>query len=111
MRGKLREKPRRNGRSELFIDYYPPVWNPQTQKFIRQENLKLYLINKPTSAFEKGQNAVSRKIAEKIYLERMKALMLEEGKSSRYFADQYGIALDNAVAQCVSAAKMADLVG
>jgi len=80
MRGKLREKPRRNGKSVLFIDYYPPVWNPQTQKFIRQENLKLYVIDKPATAFEKNQNAVNREIAEKIYLKRMKALMLEEHK-------------------------------
>lgn len=80
MRGTLREKQRRNGRSVLYIDYYPPVWNPQTQKFVRQENLKLYIIDKPTTAFEKAKNAVNREIAEKIYLKRMKALMLEEHK-------------------------------
>lgn len=80
MRGKLRENPRRNGRRVLFIDYYPPVWNPQKQKFIRQENLKLYIIEKPATLFEKNQNMVNREIAEKIYLKRMKSLMLEEHK-------------------------------
>jgi len=80
MRGKLRQQPRRNGRSVFFIDYYPPVWNPQTQKLVRQENLKLYIIDKPSTALEKSQNDINREIAEKIYLKRMKALMLEEHK-------------------------------
>ena len=80
MRGKLREKKLRNGRKGFYIDYYPPVWNPQTQRFTRQENLKLYIIEKPANSFEKSQNDVSKEIAEKIYLKRMKSLMLEDHK-------------------------------
>jgi hypothetical protein len=29
---KLREKPLSNGRSSLYLDYYPPITNPQTSK-------------------------------------------------------------------------------
>jgi integrase len=80
MKGKLREKQLRNGRKGLYIDYYPPVWNPQTQRFTRQENLKLIIIEQPVNDFEKKQNLLSKEIAEKIYLKRMKSLMLEEHK-------------------------------
>lgn len=78
MRGKLREKQLTNHRRALYIDYYPPVWNPEKKRFTRRENLKLFIFENPSSLFQKKQNQLHREIAEKIYLKRMKSLMLEE---------------------------------
>lgn len=78
MRGKIREKKLTNGKVSLYIDYYPPVWNPQKKVHTRREFLKLYIQPEPKTAFEKKQNELNREIAEKIFLKRMKSLMLDE---------------------------------
>ena len=80
MRGTLRERPLVNGRKSLYIDYYPPVWNPSTKRYTRRENLKLSVFVNPKTSLEQKQNALNREIAEKIYIKRMKSLMLEEHK-------------------------------
>jgi len=80
MRGKLREKKLKNGRVSLYIDFYPPVWNPVTNSYTRREFLNLYLTKNPKTEFEKASNAISKEIAEKKYLERMHSLMLEDNK-------------------------------
>jgi hypothetical protein len=53
MKGKIREKLLKNGAVSLYIDYYPPVWNPQKKIHTRREFLKLYIISDPQTAFEK----------------------------------------------------------
>ena len=78
MRGHLREKKLQNGNSSLYIDYFPPVWNPTKKIHTRREFLKLHIIANPKNDFERKQNSVNREIGEKIYLKRMKSLMLEE---------------------------------
>ncbi|MDQ6901960.1 MAG: site-specific integrase [Bacteroidota bacterium] len=78
MRGKIREKLLKSGLVSLYIDYYPPVWNPQKKIHTRREFLKLFINPDPQTAFEKKQNELNRDIAEKIYLKRMKSLMLDE---------------------------------
>lgn len=78
MRGKIREVKLRNGRSSLYIDYYPAVWNPEKKVYTRREHLKLKVFDNPSDDFQKKQNQMSREIAEKIYLKRMSGLMLEE---------------------------------
>jgi len=80
MRGKLRERKLTKGRVALYIDYYPPVWNPATNRFTRRENLKLSMYLKPGSSLEERHNALNKEIAEKIYVKRMKSLMLDEHK-------------------------------
>jgi site-specific recombinase XerD len=80
MRGKLRERKLTKGRVGLYIDYYPPVWNPATKRLTRRENLKLILHANPQTTLEQKQNALHKEIAEKIYIKRMKALMLDEHK-------------------------------
>lgn len=80
MRGKLRQKKLYTGRISLYIDYYPPVWNPAKKIYTRREFLGLYLISNPKTPLEKKQNELNMEIAEKIYLKRMKSLMLEENK-------------------------------
>jgi integrase len=78
MRGKLRERKMLNGKSSLYIDYYPLVFNPMKKTYIRHEFLKLHVFDEPKTQFEKMQNKLHREIAEKILLKRMKTLMLEE---------------------------------
>ena len=78
MRGKLREKEIKNNRISLYIDYYPPVWNPVKKIHTRREFLNLYLIKDPKTDFERKSNALSREFAEKIYFKRMSSLVLEE---------------------------------
>ncbi|HUS02480.1 MAG TPA: site-specific integrase [Chitinophagaceae bacterium] len=78
MRGKIRKRLLSTGKLSLFIDYYPPVWNVQRKCYTRSEFLKLHLHADPKTAFEKKQNDLNTEIAEKIFLKRMKSLMLEE---------------------------------
>jgi integrase len=78
MRGKIREAKLRNGKSALYIDYYPPVWNPEKKVYTRREHLKLKVFDHPANEFEKKQNQVVREIAEKIFIKRMSGLVLEE---------------------------------
>lgn len=80
MRGKLREKKLSGGKISLYIDYYPAVWNPYTKAYTRREFLKLYIIENPQNPFERKQNELNQEIAEKIYIKRMKSLMLEENR-------------------------------
>ena len=78
MRGKIRKRLLNSGKISLFIDYYPPVWNVQKKTYTRWEFLKLHLYPEPKTIFEKKQNDLNIEIAEKIFLKRMKSLMLEE---------------------------------
>jgi len=80
MRGTLREKKLKGGRLSLYIDYYPPVWNPIKKEYSRREFLKLHIVKNPQTQFERRQNEINREIAEKIYVKRMKSLMLDEHK-------------------------------
>lgn len=80
MRGKLREKKLKNGRVSLYIDFYPPVWNPVLKTYTRREFLNLYLIKNPKTDFEKANNTISTEIAEKIFIKRMHSLINEENE-------------------------------
>jgi hypothetical protein len=66
----LRKKAIRNGKYSLFLDFYPPVFNPNTGKYSRREFLKLYLYAKPKSFTEKMSNSESLKTAEMICIRR-----------------------------------------
>jgi len=77
MRGKLRKKLLKSRKYSLYIDYYPPVWNPQKQVYTRREYLDLHLHSNPITSLEKKENLLYQEIAEKIFIKRMKALMLD----------------------------------
>ncbi len=77
MRGKLRLKKLKFDKSSYIIDYYPPVWNPIQKKYIRRETLKLQVYNNPQSSLERQINGLNKELAEKIYLKRMKSLVLD----------------------------------
>lgn len=77
MRGKLRLKKLKFGKSAYIIDYYPPVWNPVKRKYQRRESLKLHVFDHPESTLEVQVNKLNKELAEKIYLKRMKSLVLD----------------------------------
>src|ERR1700754_4516656 len=77
MRGTLRQKELKTGRYSLYIYYYPPVWNPIKKEYTRREFLKLYLHVNPTTSLQILENNLYTEIAEKIYIKRMKGLMLD----------------------------------
>jgi hypothetical protein len=56
MKVTLREKQLANGRNRLYLDFYPPITNPDTGKQTRREFLKLYTIDKPKNEFDKQHN-------------------------------------------------------
>jgi integrase len=80
MRGTLRQKKLYTGKISLYIDYYPPVWNPAKGAYTRREFLKLHLYSNPVTPVQRKENEINKEIAEKIYLKRMKSLMLDEHK-------------------------------
>lgn len=77
MRGKLRTISLKSNRFSIYIDYYPPVWNPHSNRYTRREYLNLYLYKKPANKLERQQNALSKEVARMIYIKRMKSLMLD----------------------------------
>jgi len=77
MRGKIRKKLLKSGKYSLYIDYYPPVWNPQKQVYTRREFLNLHLHVNQQQFLRKRKISYTRKIAEKIFIKRMKSLMLD----------------------------------
>ncbi len=52
----LREKSIKNGRKSLYLDFYPALVHPITQKSTRREFLKLYLYGNPKNAEERTHN-------------------------------------------------------
>lgn len=67
---KLREKKLNDGRLSLYLDFYPPVYIPETGKETRREFLKIYLFEKPINAIQKEHNHVCKTKAESIRAER-----------------------------------------
>ena len=59
MKAKLRQKKLKSGNISLYIDYYPPVWNPARKSYTRREFLNLILFGNPQTNFEKQQNALN----------------------------------------------------
>ncbi|MBU2268148.1 MAG: site-specific integrase [Bacteroidetes bacterium] len=66
----LRQKPMSNKRHSLFLDYYPPILNPETGKLVRKEYLKLFLYDKPKTEFDKLHNKETLYLAENIKAQR-----------------------------------------
>ena len=53
----LRQRPIRNGRISLYLDYYPAVRNPKTMKLSRREYLGfLHFMQPPKNAIELDYN-------------------------------------------------------
>ncbi|GAB3991877.1 site-specific integrase [Spirosoma daeguense] len=67
---KLRKKPISNGRTSLFLDYYPAIPHPDTGKPTRREFLGMYLFNRPKTPADKEQNSEALALAETIRAKR-----------------------------------------
>jgi integrase len=70
----LRQKPMSNKRQSLFLDYYPPILNPDSGKLVRKEYLKLFIYDKPKSEFDKQHNKETLYLAENIKAQRQLAV-------------------------------------
>lgn len=70
----LRKKKIGKGRVSLYLDFYPAVPDPETGKPTRREFLKMYIIEKPKTPFDKQHNADTTRIGESIRQKRENAL-------------------------------------
>lgn len=66
----LRKKPISDGRTSLYLDYYPAIPHPDTGKDTRREFLGLYLFNRPKTPADKQQNAETIALAENLRAKR-----------------------------------------
>jgi integrase len=63
---KLRRKAISQGRLTLYLDYYPPIPNPDTGKLTRREFLGLYIYEDPKSKLDKNYNKDTLDLAENV---------------------------------------------
>lgn len=66
----LREKKLLHGKRGLYLDFYPPIFNPETHKETRREHLKLTIFEKPKTELEKDHNKETKMLAENIRAQR-----------------------------------------
>lgn len=78
----LRKKTISKGRMSLYLDFYPPILNPKTNKLTRREFLKLYIFEKPKNQIQKISNVENIRTAELIQIKRQN----EINKENIYFA-------------------------
>ncbi len=73
----VREKKLTQGKNGLYLDFYPPIVNRETQKQTRREHLRLYVYDKPKTELERDHNKETRMLAESIKSKRQ--LELQSG--------------------------------
>lgn len=66
----LRQKAISGNRQSLYLDFYPPIAHPETNKTTRREFLGLYLFDKPKNPFDKQSNNETKQLAENIRAKR-----------------------------------------
>ena len=74
----LRQEKLRSGKVSLYLDYYPPIWNPHIKKMSRREFLGLYLYDEPKDRFERDYNEEIMLKARGIRATRELAIINEE---------------------------------
>lgn len=74
----LRKRSSGKGRIYLYLDYYPPLFNPKTGTMRRREYLHMYLYERPSGYVEKEYNKEVMKVAEAIRCEKMVSLMKQQ---------------------------------
>ena len=74
---KLRQKPMAGGKESLYLDFYPPIVNPQTGKSTRREFLKLYVYSKPRTTLERKHNTDTMLMAERLRFKRENMILKE----------------------------------
>jgi len=71
---RLRKKILTNGMISLYLDFYPPILNTETNKYTRREFLKLYLFERPKNPIQKISNIETMHTAELIQIRRQNEL-------------------------------------
>ena len=66
----LRKKEISGERETLYLDFYPPISNPETGKPTRREYLRLYIYQKPKTSLERQENNENKALAENIKSKR-----------------------------------------
>jgi len=75
---KLRRKPITQGRYTLYLDYYPPIREPETMKMIYKEYLGIYIFQEPQNEIQREYNEEMLLKAEAIQAMRIQAVINEE---------------------------------
>ena len=68
---RLRQKPIKNDRSSLYLDFYPEVYDVEKGTSTRRQFLGLYVYNRPARPEEKTHNRNAIQIAEQIRIKQM----------------------------------------
>ena len=76
----IRKREPKNGKTYLYLEYSPALYNPITGKETRKESLKRYVYIDPQTEEDKDYNREVMKSARKIRNLRMKAIMNKELK-------------------------------
>lgn len=71
---RLRKKLLANGMISLYLDFYPPILNTETNRYTRREFLKLYLFKPPKNQIQKISNIETLHTAELIQIRRQNEL-------------------------------------
>jgi integrase len=66
----LRMKSISRARKSLYLDFYPPIQNPESGKFTRREFLKMYVYDRPKTEAEKEHNKGTKILANNIVAKR-----------------------------------------
>ncbi len=74
----LRKKEISGDRISLYLDFYPPIRNPHTNRLSRREGLGIYLYGHPANAREREFNASMMEKAEAIRCRRFEQLLNEQ---------------------------------
>ncbi len=75
---KLRHKPITQGRESLYLDYYPPIRDPETMKMIHKEYLGIYILQEPSNQIQREYNEEMLLKAEAIQAMRIQSVINEE---------------------------------
>ncbi len=59
-----------HGKRGLYLDFYPPILHPETQRQTRREHLRLYVFEKAKTETEREHNKETRMLAENIRAQR-----------------------------------------
>lgn len=74
----LRKRTLPSGKITLYLDFFPPVYNPKTREFSRREYLGLFMVSKPKNNTEKVMNTENLHKAEIICANRLNELNKQE---------------------------------
>ena len=85
----VRKRKGANGKMHLYLDYYPPVFNPITRVSRRHESLGMFVYEDTKNQMEKNYNDEMMKLAEAVRCKRSIAVMNNDlGFIEESFADK-----------------------